>query len=76
MRRATTSRVLALLCAGLLTLGAAACGDDQDDDGVNDDVEQDLSDAGEDISEGVDDASDEIEEQVDEGAEETNVTTG
>jgi hypothetical protein len=70
-------RSLALLMAGSLALGGlTACGDDDDDGIVDDDVEQDLSegadDLSQDLSEGAEDLSDEVEEQVDEGAEENS----
>src|SRR5690606_41475047 len=59
-----------------LVIGAASCGDDDDGNGVDDGVEQDLSegvdDLSQDLSEGVSDASDEIEEQVDRSEEHTS----
>ena len=75
MTSTRTNRTAALLMTGALAVGGlTACGDDEDDGIVDDDVEQDLSegadDLSEDLSEGAEDLSDEVEEQVDEGAEE------
>ncbi len=54
---------------GTLTLGAAACGEDEDGNGsdVNEEVET--------LESVVDDARNEVEQQVDEGAEEETETT-
>jgi hypothetical protein len=70
-------RAAAIAFSAAVALGGlSACGDDEDDGIVDDDVEQDLSDGAddlsEDLSEGAEDVSDEVEEQVDEGAEENS----
>ena len=67
-----TRRTLATTaCAGALLFGAAACGDD-DDTGVNVDVdeeqvEQNLDDAGDSISDTADELEDTVDENVDVG---------
>ena len=66
-----TRRTLASICAGALLFGAAACGDD-DDTGVNVDVdeeqvEENLDQTGEDIGNTADEIEDTIDENVDSG---------
>jgi hypothetical protein len=51
-----TRNIVAASAVGVLSLGAAAC--DDDDDGEIDDLEQD-------VDEGVDDLENEIDEEVD-----------
>ena len=65
------TKLMAPAVAMPLVLGAAACGDDEDVDvEVPEDVSEGVEDLSQDVSEGVDDASSEVEQQVDEGQEE------
>jgi hypothetical protein len=63
-----TRRLLAATMAAGLILGA--CGDDDEDTDIGEDVEQQVEEGVDDAEEGVEDGSDEAEQQVDEGAEE------
>ena len=64
------SKLIAPAVAIPLVLGPAACGDDDDDLDVPDDVSEGVEDLSGDVSEGVEDISSEVEQQVDEGEEE------
>ena len=62
-----TAAVAALF--GVMALGAAACGNDEDGNG------SDLNEEVESVESVVDDAGNEVEQQLDEGAEEETETT-
>jgi hypothetical protein len=61
-------RLAAVIVAGMLAFGGAACGDD-DVDEAQEQIEETGEDAGEAIEEGAEDAQDEIEGATDEDEE-------